>query len=87
MKEAEKILEKTNAGLDVFKHYLGDNCTARAFRNPYRQDSRASCRLYKNKDKDNVSYYYLQDYGDSNFCGNCFAIVAKLLNSSFGFRL
>ena len=80
MKEAERILEKTNAGLDVFKHYLGDNCTARAFRNPYRKDSRASCHLYKNKGKDNVNYYYLQDYGDSNFCGNCFAIVAKLLN-------
>lgn len=80
MKEAERILEKTNAGLDVFKHYLGDKCTAGTFRNPYRKDSRASCRLYKNKNKDNVSYYYLQDYGDSNFCGNCFAIVAKLLN-------
>ena len=82
MKEAKTILEKTEGGLDFFKHYLGDDCTAKKFRNPYRKDSRASCRLYENKDKGGTKYYYLQDYGDSEFCGNCFAIVAKLLNYS-----
>lgn len=80
MKEAETILKNTNGGLDVFKHYLGDDCVKRTFRNPYRKDSRASCRLYKNKTNGDGCYYYLQDYGDSSFCGNCFAIVAKLLN-------
>ena len=34
MKEAKTILEKTDGGLDVFKHYLGDDCTAKKFRNP-----------------------------------------------------
>ena len=80
MNEYKTILQKTNGGLDIFKHYLGDECTKGTFKNPYREDSRASCRLYKNKAKDEQTYYYLQDYGDSNFCGNCFAIVAKLLN-------
>ncbi len=79
MNEAALILEKTNGGLDVFKHYLGDSCTARKFRNPYRNDEKASCKIYKNTTPGGGSYYYLQDYGDSNFCGNCFAIVAKLL--------
>lgn len=80
MKEAKLILDKTDGGLDVFKHYLGDVSTSRTFRNPYREDSRASCRLYKNKSQtDNSVYYYLQDYGNSKFCGNCFAIAAKIL--------
>lgn len=80
MNEYKTILQKTNGGLDIFKHYLGDECTKGTFKNPYREDSRASCRLYKNKAKDEQTYYYLQDYGDSNFCGNCFYIVAKILN-------
>lgn len=28
MEEAKKILQKTHGGLDVFKHYLGEDCTA-----------------------------------------------------------
>lgn len=38
MEEAKKILQKTHGGLDVFKHYLGEDCTAQFFRNPYRKD-------------------------------------------------
>ena len=37
MEEAKKILQKTHGGLDVFKHYLGEDCTAQFFRNPYRK--------------------------------------------------
>ena len=80
MEEAKKILQKTHGGLDVFKHYLGDDCTAKFFRNPYRKDKRASCRLYKNESGGDSYYYFLQDFGDSKFCGNCFVIVAKLLD-------
>lgn len=79
MEEAKKILQKTHGGLDVFKHYLGEDCTAQFFRNPYRKDKRASCRLYKNESGGDSYYYFLQDFGDSKFCGNCFVIVAKLL--------
>ena len=80
MEEAKKILQKTHGGLDVFKHYLGEDCTAQFFRNPYRKDKRASCRLYKNESGGDSYYYFLQDFGDSKFCGNCFVIVAKLLD-------
>lgn len=78
MREAEKILERTSGGLDVFRHYFGDACRSGRFRNPYREDRRPSCRLYFNKPADKPGYYFLQDYGDSNFCGNCFSVVAKL---------
>lgn len=79
MNEAKKILEKTHEGLDVFKFYLGEGCVSKTFKNPSREDSVASCRLYLNQSRDGSKYYFMQDYGDSSFCGNCFAIVARLL--------
>lgn len=82
MEEAKRILEKTDGGLAVFKHYMGDICVSKTFRNPYREDNRPSCRLYLNKPSGDVGYYYLQDYGDSRFCGNCFTIVARILGYS-----
>ena len=33
----------------------------------------------KNESGGDSYYYFLQDFGDSKFCGNCFVIVAKLL--------
>ena len=71
MEEAKKILQKTHGGLDVFKHYLGEDCTAQFFRNPYRKDKRASCRLYKNESGGDSYYYFLQDFGDSKFWLRC----------------
>ena len=82
MEEAKRILEKTDGGLGVFRHYMGNICVSRSFRNPYRDDRRPSCRLYLNKSSGSAGYYYLQDYGDSSFCGNCFAIVARILGYS-----
>lgn len=70
----------TDGGLDVFTHYLGDVCLKRVFRNPFREDSRPSCHLYANKNAYGQVEYYLQDFGDSSFCGNCFAIVGRLCN-------
>lgn len=80
MNEAQKILQMTDGGLTVFTHYLGEKCLARVFRNPFREDSRPSCRLYANKGGYGNGQYYLQDFGDSSFCGNCFTIVGKLYN-------
>lgn len=80
MNEAQRILQMTDGGLAVFKHYLGEKCLARTFRNPFREDSRPSCHLYANKGRDGNGQYYLQDFGDSSFCGNCFAIVGRLCN-------
>lgn len=80
MNERERILNLTDGGLDVFTHFLGDVCLKRIFRNPFREDSRPSCHLYANKNSYGQVEYYLQDFGDSNFCGNCFAIVGRLCN-------
>lgn len=80
MNEAQRILQMTDGGLAVFKHYLGEKCLARTFRNPFREDSRPSCHLYANKGGYGNAQYYLQDFGDSSFCGNCFAIVGRLCN-------
>ena len=88
MNEVKKILELTNGGLDVFIYYLGDKCLKKSFRNPLREDARPSCHLYPNKDSYGNIQYYLQDFGDSSFCGNCFTIVGKLcgINTRLNFR-
>lgn len=80
MNEAQRILQLTGGGLAVFMHYLGEKCLAKTFRNPFREDSRPSCHLYVNRRGRSDQQYYLQDFGDSSFCGNCFSIVAKLCN-------
>lgn len=80
MNEAQRILQLTGGGLAVFIHYLGEKCLAKTFRNPFREDSRPSCHLYVNRRGSSDQQYYLQDFGDSSFCGNCFAIVGKLCN-------
>lgn len=80
--ERNKILEKTNGGLDVFAHYIGEQCGKRLFSNPYRTDSNPSCTLKKKNGR-----YYLVDYGDSSWHGDCFWFVAviKHLNLSTDF--
>ena len=79
MKESELILQKTNGGLAVFRHYLGEKCLKKAFKSPFREETSPSCHLYLNK-RFGSAYYYLQDFGDSSCCGDCFAVVAHLLN-------
>ena len=88
MNEAQRILQLTGGGLDVFVHYLGEKCLKKTFRNPFREDSRPSCHLYVNNRSCGDKQYYLQDFGDSSFCGNCFTIVGKLchINTKTNFR-
>lgn len=71
--ERDKILEKTSGGLEVFAHYIGEQCGKRLFCNPYRTDSNPSCTL---KLKNNR--YYFMDYGDSSWHGDCFWFVATI---------
>lgn len=80
MKEKEVILRKTSGGLDIFVHYLGEECLKPKFRSPFREDdSRPSCKLYCNQELGGQPYYYLHDFGDSRFSGNCFAIAGHIL--------
>ena len=78
MNEKQEILRRTDGGLDVFVHYLTEKCLERVFSNPYREDSHPSCHLYCNKMSDGTQQYYLKDFGDSSFSGNCFAFVGKI---------
>ena len=61
MNEAQRILQLTGGGLDVFVHYLGEKCLKKIFRNPFREDSRPSCHLYVNSRSSGDKQYYLQD--------------------------
>lgn len=80
MTEKEKILSKTSGGLDIFVHYLGKECLKPKFRSPFREDDmRPSCKLYCNQELGGQPYYYLQDFGDGRFSGNCFAIAGQVL--------
>ena len=47
MLRKDEILERTNNGLNVFKHYiLGTWRVGRNFLNPLYEDSKASCNIY-----------------------------------------
>lgn len=71
-----RILERTNGGFDVFVHYMGEDCKKKLFRNPFREsDKNPSCHLYFHRKSDR---FFLKDFGDSNWCGDCFWLVAKL---------
>lgn len=74
MTNVQMILSKTDDGLRVFKHYLGEDIT-KLFRNPYREDSRPSCKIYYRRDR-----YVLHDFGSSEWNGDCFDFVAKVCN-------
>ena len=86
--DVQKILDHTNDGLKVFVHYLGKVRQGVTFRNPYRDDERPSCRLYHRKNNRGVGRWYLKDYGDSDWCGDCFWFVATIchLNLKTDFR-
>lgn len=78
MTDRNRILQKTSGGLDVFTHYMGEGCKNRLFRNPYRTDGTPSCHLYYHESSDGSSKYILKDFGDSQWYGDCFWLVAKL---------
>ena len=77
MTDRNRILQKTADGLNVFTHYLGEGCKNRLFRNPFRNDSSPSCKLYKKTTSDG-NKYVMKDFGDSQWYGDCFWLVAKL---------
>ena len=80
MTERGLILEKTNGGYDVFVHYMGECCEKKLFRNPFRTDNSPSCHLYYNKNAQGEGRFVLKDFGDSEWCGDCFWLVGHLCN-------
>lgn len=72
----EEILERTNRGLDVFKHYLGFTFKpGKNFRNPLYNDSHASCNIYFDK---RSRCFKMKDFGDESYSGDCFWFVATI---------
>lgn len=79
MIDKSAITSRTHGGLDVFVHYFGKECLSKAFRNPYRDDTRPSCHLRTVSSKDGMKFY-MKDFGDSTWSGDCFAITARINN-------
>ena len=79
---SDEILARTDGGKTVFVHYFGSICENKEFINPFRNDSRPSCHLYLHKNKKGLPTWYMQDFGDSRWCGDCFCIVARIANLS-----
>ena len=76
MLRKEEILERTNKGLNVFKHYIsGTWRVGRNFLNPLYEDSKASCNIYF--DRRNGTYK-MKDFGNDSYSGDCFFFVGRL---------
>ena len=75
----DEILAATNRGLEVFKSYLFPNFTevGKAFKNPYYDDTKASCYIFLDKVSNT---YKFKDFGDTDYSGDCFQLVAKINN-------
>lgn len=83
MKEKQMILDKTSGGFKVFEHYLGKKrCNKKLFRNPYREDDNPSCHIYCKDSLLGSSKFIFNDFGDSNWHGDCFWFVAKIFGKN-----
>ena len=72
----EEILNKTNKGLDVFRHYVkGEWRIGRNFLNPLYEDSKASCNIYFDRSS---NCYRFKDFGNDAYSGDCFFFVGML---------
>lgn len=76
MIDKNTILNCTDGGLAVFRHYLKhDLIIGRKFRNPFYHDTIASCNVYY--DKRSGCYKY-KDFGNEDYGGDCFDLVAQI---------
>ena len=76
MVRKEEVLARTSNGLDVFRHYLPVKWrVGRNFLNPLYADSKASCNVYYDR---RSGTYRMKDFGNGDYSGDCFFLVAKL---------
>lgn len=73
----DSILQATNNGFNVFKHFLGSKFSkvGKSFKSPFYQDSKAACYVYFDKKS---SIYKFKDFGDAEYSGDCFFFVSKI---------
>ena len=75
--DKQSILEATNGGYDVFKHFLGSRIqgTGKAFNSPFYDDTKAACYVYFDK---RSRVYKFKDFGNAEYSGDCFFFVGKI---------
>lgn len=72
----EEILNRSENGLLVFRHFVHGNWkVGKNFLNPFYEDKKASCNVYFDKKS---GIYKIKDFGDSRFNGDYFQLVATL---------
>ena len=73
----EKILSRTNKGLEIFCFYMPINFVPkRNFRNPLYDDRHASCNIYLDN---KAGCYRMKDFGNDAYSGDCFWFAATIL--------
>lgn len=71
------VLERTNQGLSVFRHYISGNWTVgKNFKNPFYQDTKASFNIYFDKRR---KQYQMKDFGNETYSGDCFVLVGLIM--------
>lgn len=86
MKTKDEILERTDRGLNIFKHYLNVSfCVGKNFRNPLYDDRKGSCNIFLDK-RNNI--YRMKDFGDDRYSGDPFWLVSYLtgIDLRLGFK-
>lgn len=74
--EKDDLLRRTNAGLDVFRHYIPGNWrVGRNFLNPFYGDTKASFNVYYDK---RSCCYRMKDFGNEHYSGDCFKLVGLI---------
>lgn len=76
----EDILQATDRGLSVFKHYLPVQFRiGKKFLNPLYKDTKASCNIYYDR---RHSVYKMKDFGNEEYSGDCFELVGTITGLS-----
>ncbi|WP_436416674.1 AAA family ATPase [Petrimonas sp.] len=72
----EDILNKTNNGYEIFRHYIPiEFKPGKNFKNPFYDDKRPSCNVYFDR---RMSQFRIKDFGNEDFSGDCFSFVAAI---------
>lgn len=76
----EDILQATDRGLSVFRHYLPVQFRiGKKFLNPLYKDTKASCNIYYDR---RHSVYKMKDFGNEEYSGDCFELVGTMTGLS-----
>lgn len=76
----EDILQATDRGLSVFRHYLPVPFRiGKKFLNPLYKDTKASCNVYYDR---RHSVYKIKDFGNEEYSGDCFELVGTMTGLS-----